>query len=61
MVWTMHDLSKYDDDLKQLTESELGNYIYKQWNRFRDAQPDEDAAWLIGALRIRWQELHEDD
>jgi len=57
----MKDLSKYDDDLKQLTESELGTYIYKQWCRLRDAQPDEDATRLIGALRIRWQELHEDD
>ena len=39
----MDKLSKYDDDLKQLTESELGNYIYEQWNRFLDAQPYEDA------------------
>lgn len=57
----MKDLSKYDDDLKELTESQLGTYIYKQWCRLRDAQPDEDATRLIGALRIRWQELHEDD
>jgi len=57
----MKDLSKYDDDLKQLAESELGNYIYKQWCRLRDAHPDEDATRLIGELRIRWQELHEDD
>ncbi len=57
----MKDLSKYDDDLKELTESELGTYIYKQWCRLRDARPDEDATWLIGELRIRWQELHKDD
>jgi len=57
----MNDLSKYDEDLKQLTEAELGNYIYKQWCRLRDAQPCEDATSLIGELRIRWQELHEDD
>ena len=45
----------------KLTKSELGSYIYKQWCRLRGAQPDEDATWLIGELRIRWQELHEDD
>ena len=57
----MDKLSKYDDDLKQLTESELGNYIYEQWNRFLDAQPYEDATWLIGGLQKRWQELQQDD
>ena len=57
----MNDFSKYDDDLKQLTESELGNYVYEQWNRFLDAQPYEDATWLIGGLQKRWQELHQDD
>jgi len=57
----MNELSKYDDDLKQLTESELGNYIYEQWNLFLDAQPYEDPTWLIGALQKRWQELHQYD
>ena len=57
----MDSLSMYDDDLKQLTRSELGNYIYEQWNRMIDAQPCEDAQLLIMGLQRRWQELHEDD